>query len=234
MLSIWPLCWQGSCGCTWGPCPTTIPQLPYLKSPYESPTLQFQVTDWLSMHSTSPKCKLSLSQGWTQPIVSSDSFRRQNFFLELSWLVLQLWTCCLLCVCSLSLPNSIYHSKSLPIRFGGFLYGTRLPVPHSGRCRSYSAVFSVCSLLCYRCHAQGISPSTYKISYWLVKSILCTLWLQKFISSEILLIVKVTCQKISQKSILVAQALGSASIYMATIFLPLLHMTGLLDHIFKN
>ena len=84
---------------------------------------------------------------------------------------------------------------------------------HSGMGGSYHDVFSVWSLLCCSCLIQSISPSTYKISYWKMQIIFCTPWLQKFILVEILLIVQVTFQKISQKPMLEAQA-GGLSFYL--------------------
>ena len=98
------------------------------------------------------------------------------------------------CMCSLSLPDSVYPPKSLPIRVDGFPVWDQGPRPGA---EGATVLHFVCSHLCCRRLAQGIFPSAYKISYQTMQSILCTLWLQKFLSAEILLIVQVTCQKIS-------------------------------------
>ena len=77
--------------------------------------------------------------------------------------------------------------------------------------------FSPCSLLWFSHFVQGITPSTCKILYQTVQSLFCTLWLQKLMPAKILLIVQVTCQKISWKSILGSQANGLSSTCLAAI-----------------
>lgn len=104
--------------------------------------------------------------------------------------MLQLWTCCLLCVCSLRFSDFVHHSKSLSIRIGGFPLWN--PSPISGlQGRAGAAKLHFLSDL--SCAAgtlyRAFSPSIYKISYRTVLSISCTLWLQKFLSAEILLTV---------------------------------------------
>ena len=102
--------------------------LPHFSSPFKlslcGTTLQYWVTVWFSTHTTSTKSKkyflvtdgcnllMSLSNSGAAP----DHFRKYSPSLALSQLALQLWVCCLLCVCSLDLPDSIYPSKPLPIR----------------------------------------------------------------------------------------------------------------------
>ena len=70
-----------------------------------------------------------VGQGWPQPSGASESHRSQNFPPGLSQLALQPWTCCSLCVCSPSLPDSIYPPQALLIRVKGSLCRTGALTP---------------------------------------------------------------------------------------------------------
>ena len=157
-------------------CMHVVPAQPHLhcplrKSPYVASTLQLRATDWLSAHSTSPKGKKSFSVR----VVHSLPVPLTVLGDRISLLNSPCWHCSYghsaCCVCNLSLPDFLCSPKSLLVRVVG----------------------SLCSLLCCRHLAQGMSSSTYKISYKMVQSFLCTPWLQKFISAKIPLIIQVTC-----------------------------------------
>ena len=73
---------------------------------------------------------------------------------------------------------------------------------------------------------MAFPPQVIK-SHWMVQSILCTPQLQEFIPAEIPLIVQVTSQKISQKSVLGSLASG-LSFHLHRLHLLNLNFMGLI------
>ena len=101
---------------------------------------QHRALGQFSEHCSSPKSTKSLSVRGIHSLPLPVTVLGESFSLELSKLVLQLWTCCLLCVYSLSLPDFVYTSKSLLIRVGGF------PVRDQGLALGWQVATKVCFL----------------------------------------------------------------------------------------
>lgn len=102
-------------------------------------------------------------------------------------------------VCSLSLPDSMSLSQSLPVRGGDPCVG--LGIPALGQ-------EGAASLLFLSGLSTAVGPLHRVIPFQLITSpyqmewrVFCTLWLQNFISAKILLIVGVNWWKINQKSV---------------------------------
>ena len=131
--------------------------------------------------------------------------------------MLQLWTCCLLCVCSLRLPDSIYFPKSLANRIWGFPVQDQSPSALGGEGATKLHFLSGLSSAIAASHKVFSLQLTKFLTGWYEASS----WLQKLLLADILLIVQVICQKTSHKSMWGHKQVGSASTYSATIFISL-------------
>ena len=95
--------------------------------------------------------------------------------------------------------DSFWNSRGWRCSYGG-----------AARCVCVCVCLCVCVCVC------SLSP---RLSISAVQSILCTPWLQKFISAEFPLTVQVTCRKISQNSMLGTQTSG-LSFHLLGCYLP--------------
>ena len=129
--------------------------------------------------------------------------------MELSQLVLQLWTCCLLCVCSLSLPDFVYPSKDW-----------EFSVWNQGPALGGKGATKLCFLFDFSSAAGTLyrvfPPQINKISYRMVQSLLASKilinWESAHCSGHLL--------EDQLKTYWGDKQVGSASTYSSTIFSP--------------
>ena len=177
----------------------------FKKSPYVAPPLQLQATAQISTHSTSPKGKKSFSVRTGYSL----SMPLTVLGARISLLDAPIWCCNYECAAScvraawVSQTPCILSSLSW-LGLGVPCVGLETPAPGgvgATKLRCLSSVLFFASSTSGRVFPLHLIKS---LTRWYIG----TPWLQKFLSAKILLIVQVTYQKISGKSVLGAWASG--------------------------